>query len=116
MALENITQSTKELKNKVETIATDNLNYYKLLGFKTITKSAAGFIKVFVVGLACLLIALFLSLAGGFALAEYWDNNAYGFLAMAGIIFLLLLLFLALKRYIVDKPILRNFSEIFNDD
>lgn len=116
MALGDITQNTKELKAQVENMVNDNLNYYKLLGFKAITKSAASLIKIFVVGLACLLILLFLSLAGGFALGKYWGNTAYGFLTMSGIIIVLLILFFALRKYIVDRPVLKHFSALFNDD
>lgn len=116
MALGNITDTTKELKTQVEHIVNDNLDYYKLRGLKVAAKSTTGLLKFFVVSLACLLIVFFLSLAGGFALAEHWNSNAYGFLAIAGIIFVLLLLFIALGKYIIDKPILRIFSKMLNDD
>lgn len=116
MALSDITENTKELKGQVEKIVKDSIAYYKLFGFKIAAKSATELVKFFVVSSACFLIVLLLSLAGGFALAEYWDNDAYGFLTMAGVLFLLLMLFLAAKSYIIDKPILRILSKFLNDN
>lgn len=116
MAISDITKNGKGLKTQIENIVSDNIEYYKLLGFRVATKSATGLVKFLVVSSACFLIVLFLSLAGGFALAEYLDSISYGFLAMAGIIFLLLILFLALRKYLIDRPVLRNFSKILNDN
>ncbi|PVX52538.1 hypothetical protein C7377_0862 [Balneicella halophila] len=116
MALENITHNAKELKAQMENVMSDNMDYYKLLGFKIAAKTATGLTKILIVALACLLIVFFLCLAGGFALGEYWGNNAYGFLTMAGIILVALILFLALKKFIVDRPILRILSEIVKED
>lgn len=116
MPLEDITHNAKELKAQVENIVTDNLDYYKLLGFKFFSKTATGLIKIFIVGLVCLLVLLLLCLAGGFALGAYWNNYAYGFLAMAGIILIGLFIFIALKKHTIDRPILRTFSEFFNEN
>lgn len=116
MSIDELSQDTKGIKSKVEDIVGDNLDYYKLLGFKTVTKTTSGLVKLLVVSLVCLLILFLLSLAGGFALSTYFGSYVCGFLAMAGIVLLILLLFLGLSRFLIDRPILRKFSEIFHKD
>ncbi len=112
MALENITKNTKSIKTQVENVVNDNVEYYKLLGFKIAAKSATSLVGLFLMSLFVLLIVLMLAMAGGFALSAYWGNYAYGFLVMAGILVLLLILLILFRKFIIDRPVLRKFSKL----
>ena len=73
------------------------------------------------IGYLLFLIILFLSLAAGFFIGSRLDSNELGFLCVAGIYFIFLLLFLALRKKIVERPVIRSmvrllFPKFENDE
>lgn len=103
---ENIQQQTKDYIEK-------NLSYYKLLAFKMAMKSTTMIFKFTLILLCICMVLLFFSIALAFAIGNYLESYAFGFL-IVGLIYLLLtgLLFLVRDK-IVEGPILEKFSEIF---
>ncbi len=104
-----------DVKSQIENSVKDNLDYYKLLGFKIATKTIAGLLKIFIFALLGFLLVFFLAMAGGFALSAYWGNYTYGFLSVAAILCVLLGVVLLLKKRIIDRPILHLFHKILNN-
>ncbi|HNW57994.1 MAG TPA: phage holin family protein [Bacteroidales bacterium] len=60
-----------------------------------------------ILGYLLFFILLFLSLAAGFYCATLLGSNEAGFLCVAGFYGLVLILFLLLKKKIVEKPIIK---------
>ena len=73
-----------------------------------------------VVGYLLFLIIIFLSFAAGFFIGSLLKSNELGFLCVAGFYFLLLILFLAYRKQIVErrviKAVIRLLFPKFEDD
>jgi hypothetical protein len=62
------------------------------------------------------MVLLFCSIAGAFAIGDYLDNMAFGFL-IVGVFYLVITgLLFSVRDRIVEGPILEKFSEIFFND
>ena len=59
---------------------------------------------VLVIGYLLFFILLFVSFAAGFYIGSLLDSNELGFLCIAGFYTLLLILFLAFRKQIVERP------------
>ncbi len=116
MGTEDSAQNSSRLKRQLEDALKEHTNYYKLLSFKIAAKFIAQTVKALILSFICLFVVLFLAVAGAFVLGTYLGNYAYGFLAISGGLVILFFLFLLLAKQLVDRPILRKFSELFNKD
>lgn len=66
------------------------------------------------------LIIIFISFAAGYYLGSVLDSTELGFLCVAGFYFLLLILFLALRKRLIERPVVKGVIRMlfpkFNDD
>jgi len=88
-------------------------DYYKL---DLIEKVIFLLSKGFGILLACIIlpvIVIFVSFGGAFYLGEILGNDYLGFFAVGGILFLLGIILLLLKKPIFIKPLIRIFIETF---
>ena len=60
-----------------------------------------------------LIILLFLSFAGGFFFGSLLHSNELGFLCVAGFYLLVLLIFLVVRKQVVEKPIIKAIMKLF---
>jgi len=88
------------------------LKYAKLKFFQKFTISASVIFKVMLTGLFIFLGITFLAISCALALAEVFNNTIYGFLATAGIFFLIALIAFFMKRTI-NRLILKKMSKLF---
>jgi hypothetical protein len=79
-------------------------------------KSMTLILKITLMVLFLLMVLLFCSIAGAFAIGTYLGSNALGFLTVGGIYLLFTLLVFLFKDKIIERPILEKFSEIFFND
>jgi hypothetical protein len=81
-----------------------------------IAESLSGIISktatLVIIGYLLFFILLFLSLAAGYFCATLLGSNELGFLCVAGFYGLLLVLFLALKRRIIEKPVIKAIVKL----
>ena len=66
-----------------------------------------------VIGFLLSLMILFLSIAAGFYFGSLFDSNELGFLCVAGFYVLLLIVFLALRKRIVEQPVIKAMIRLF---
>lgn len=109
-----ITYNISELKSEAQNLIDANINYYKLLGCKISSKTLGLVVRIFALIIVVSLALIFLSVAAGFALGYYLENNALGFLIVGGVYILLALIVYFFRKTIIETPILRKMSEIFN--
>jgi hypothetical protein len=73
-----------------------------------------------VTGYLLFLVIMFISFAAGFFIGHQLNSNELGFLCVAGFYLLLLLIFLAFRKHIVEKPVIRTVMKLlfpnFEDD
>jgi sterol desaturase/sphingolipid hydroxylase (fatty acid hydroxylase superfamily) len=116
MAFEELKENTENIQEQTKAYLESNLAYYKLWGFKVAMKSTTMLLKLTLIVLCFLMVLLFCSLAGAFAIGKALDNYPFGFLIMGGIYLVITLLLFLIKDKIVEGPILEKFSEIFFND
>ncbi len=66
-----------------------------------------------ILGYMVFFILLFLSLAAGFFISSRLNSDELGFLIVAGFYFFLLIIFLILRKQIVDRPIIKAVVKLF---
>ncbi|MFI0489954.1 phage holin family protein [Flavobacterium sp.] len=116
MAFEELKEHTENIQDQAQIFVESNIAYYKLKGFKVAMKSMTMIVKVTLIFLCFLMVLLFCSIAGAFAIGQYFDSNSLGFLIVGGIYFVITGLLFLVKDKFVEGPILEKFSEIFFND
>ncbi|WP_395066106.1 competence protein [Flavobacterium sp.] len=116
MAFEELKENTDAIQENTKAYIESSLAYYKLWGFKVAMKSTTLMLKFFLIAICLMIVLLFVSIAGAFALGNLFNSYPLGFLAVAGIYLVLALLLFLVKDKIVEGPILEKFSEIFFND
>lgn len=116
MAFEELKENTEAVQENAKAYIESSMAYYKLWGFKVAMKSTTLMLKFFLIALCLMIVLLFVSVAGAFAIGKIIDSYPLGFLIVAGIYLILALLLFLVKDKIVEGPILEKFSEIFFND
>lgn len=103
--------------NGIKDYLHDQIALVKLDGVEAIGRVASRILFITLIISFAMFFLLLLSLAGGFYLARYFENDAFGFLTMAGVYLVLIVLALVFKKQIqsllLDLTIDASFT---NDD
>ena len=116
MAFEEIKENVEAIQDHSKAYIESTIAYYKLWGFKVAMKSTTLMVKFFLIAFFLMIVMLFISIAGALALGEFFNSYPLGFLAVAGIYMILVVILFFAKDKIVEGPILEKFSEIFFKD
>lgn len=115
MSKDKISKHFENLSNDAKVYLESELAYYKLDAYKKLIKGTS-FILRFTVTVGVFLVLLsFLSLALGLWLGELLDHYYLGFLIIAGVYFIVLILLLMFGRRFFTKRVLKIFNHIFKD-
>ncbi|RZJ60185.1 MAG: competence protein [Flavobacterium sp.] len=112
MAFEEIKENVEDLKNQAMELFDSNVEYYKLLGFKILVKSATGVMKGVLLAILMLMVIVFLSTAAALGIGYWLGNHALGFLIVGGIYLLLAMAVLYLHDKMVQGPLMAKFSKM----
>lgn len=107
--LEEIDAIKKELKEYIEL----RIDLIRLHTAENISRLISKTVTILILGYLLMFILLFLSLATGFFIAEKLESNALGFLCVTGLYFLLLAIFLFLRKQIVERPVIKAIVKLF---
>jgi hypothetical protein len=102
--IENIDNIKKEIQEYVEV----KLDLLKLHIAEHLSRLLSNAVTMFIAGFFLFLILLFISFASGFYLGSVLHSNEAGFLCIAGFYFLVLIVFLMLRKKIVEKPVIKS--------
>lgn len=116
MAFEELKEHTKDIQKEAQAYIENSVAYYKLRGFKVAMKSTTMILKFALIAIALMMVLLFCSVAGAFAIGKALDSYALGFLIVGGIYLVITGLLFLIKDKVVEGPILEKFSEIFFND
>ena len=116
MAFEELKEHTEDIQKEAQAYIENSVAYYKLRGFKVAMKSTTMILKFALIAIALMMVLLFCSVAGAFAIGKALDSYALGFLIIAGIYLVISGLLFLIKDKVVEGPILEKFSEIFFND
>ncbi len=116
MAFEELKENANAIQENIKGYIDTNIEYYKLWGFKVAMKSTTLLFKFFLIALCIMFILLFVSVAVSISIGRMLDSYALGFLSVAGIYLLIILLLVFVKNKFLEGKILEKFSEIFFND
>lgn len=113
MSKNNIVESLDSLKEEFEDYIDKELEYRKMTAAEKVSKLSVSVVSKLLYLYLLLFILLFLSIAAAFFLGEITGSNSLGFIVVSGFYLVLLLLFVLLKPYIIEKPIIKAFIKLF---
>ncbi len=113
MSKNNIVESLDSLKEEFEDYIDKELEYRKMITVEKVSKLSVSVVSKLLYLYLLLFILLFLSIAAAFLLGEITGSNSLGFIVVSGFYLVLLLLFILLKPYIIEKPIIKAFIKLF---
>lgn len=116
MAFDELKEHTEDVQKEAQAYIENSLAYYKLWGFKVAMKSTTMMLKFALIAIALMMVLLFCSVAGAFAIGNALNSYALGFLMIGGIYLVITALLFLIKDKVVEGPILEKFSEIFFND
>ncbi|MBW3518857.1 competence protein [Flavobacterium sp. NKUCC04_CG] len=116
MAFEEVKEDIRDIKSNAKAYLDSNIEFYQLWGFKVITKATSFMLKLFLLSLFSMLTLLFISIAAAFAIGRSLESFTLGFLIVGGIYLILSLVIYYYKNLIIEKPLIRKFSDIFFND
>jgi hypothetical protein len=80
---------------------------------ENISRMMSSAINLTIIGYLLFFILLFLSFAAGFFMGSVFNSNELGFLFVACFYILVLVLFLVLRKKIVEKPVIKAIMKLF---
>ncbi len=116
MAFDEVKEDIRDIKSNAKAFLDSNIEFYQLWGFKVITKATSFMLKVFLLSLFSMLTLLFISIAAAFAIGKALESFTLGFLIVGGVYLILSFVIYYYKNVIIEKPLIRKFSDIFFND
>ena len=114
MALEEIRENLAEVDSDIRSYIENTGEYYKLQGFKIGMRSITSFAKMLMLGSIALLALFMLSFAAAYGIGLWLENTFFGFL-FVGLFYILMGIIFYLYRNLLDRLMLRKFSEYYFD-
>jgi hypothetical protein len=116
MSFDQLKEHSENIQDQAQAYFESTACYYKLWGFKVAMKSTTMILKYILLLLCFSMVLLFCSIAVAFAIGDYYQSNAIGFLYVGGFYLVATILISFIKNKLIEGPILEKFSEIFFND
>lgn len=113
MIQDDMRDSFYDLKEDVKEYVENRITFTKLHVVESLSKFSSGFAVKLGVLYLLFFALMFISLALAFFLGNLLDSNTLGFTIVALIYSLLALIFYAMRRKWVEKPIIKNYVHLF---
>jgi hypothetical protein len=114
--LDDINDLKKDLLEYIE-VKLDLIRLHSAENFSRIFSNVA---IIAVIGYLLFFIILFISIAAAYTVGSLLDSNELGFVCVAGFYTLLLILFLAFRKQIIERPVIKAIVRLlfpkFEDD
>jgi HEAT repeat protein len=107
--LDDINDLRKDILEYIEV----KLDLVRLHTAENLSRIFSNVATIAVIGYLLFFIILFISFAAGFYIGSLLDSNELGFLCVAGFYALILILFLALRKQIVERPVIKAMVRLF---
>ena len=107
--IEDINSIRKDLLEYLEI----KLDLIRLHSAENISRMLNSAINVTIVGYLLFFILLFLSFAAGFFLGSVLNSDELGFLCVAVFYIVILVIFLVLRKKLVERPVIKAIMKLF---
>ncbi len=108
-----ILDDIKGLLKQLIHLSNIHLKYYKIVALEKLVELFSKFIAVIIFFLTALVVWLFLSVWISFAIGEWLDDTAIGFLVMAGVNLIVGLLLYSFRTVLFVNPLIAWLSALF---
>jgi hypothetical protein len=102
-----------KIKHDIQEYLEVRLDLLKLHTSENISRILSNAATLAVIGYMLFFILLFLSFAAGYFFAAKLNSNELGFLCIAGIYLIFLIVFLIFKKSIIERPVIRAMVRLF---
>ena len=106
-------EELNDIKKDIQEYLEIRLDLMRLHIAENTSKILSKSVNIAIVGYLLFFILLFLSFAAGYFFAKRLQSDELGFLCVAGFYILLLIIFLLLRKHIVDRPIIKAIVKLF---
>ncbi len=113
MSKKDIINNFEDVKEEFKNYIDNEIEYRKLTIVEKLSRVSVSIISNIIVLYFLLLILLFSSIAAGFYLGDILNSVSLGFIIIAGLYLLILVIIILLKRYIIEKPVIKSFIKLF---
>ena len=110
---EDIIENFSDLKEELKDYAENRFNLIRLHVVEQLSCHISGFIVKGGILYILFFGLIFLSMALAFFLGELFESYGLGFLIVAGIYFLIALIFYLLRKVLIEKPVIKSFIKLF---
>jgi hypothetical protein len=104
-----------DTRQKAQEYVKERIMLFKMELLEKVSKVAAGMLSVMFLVLIVFFIVFFLSIMTGYYFASLTGSLFYGFAIVAGIYILLLIIFLLIKKKVIDVRITNALIDVFFD-
>jgi len=112
--LESINDTSGKMADAGETYVKKTEEYYKLKVFHQISVSVSFVTRGLIIGGVLFLALFFLAFSLAFAIGQWLDNYALGYLIVAALLFVITVI-LYYNRHVINKKIIQTLSSKFFD-
>jgi len=102
-----------DLRNDILEYIEVKLDLIRLHTAENLSRIFSNVATIAIIGYLVFFIIFFISFAAGFYIGSLLGSNELGFLCMAGFYTLLLILFLAFRKEIVERPVIKAMVRLF---
>ena len=110
---ESISEEFTSIKKEVESYVQNKIDLTKLHLAEDLSRFVSGFAIKIVLFYIGFFVLMFISIAGAFAIGSYTNSNELGFIIIAGVYFVIGLVFYMLKGKMIQTPIIKAFIHLF---
>ncbi len=107
-----INETTDKATNIGEKYFIASRDYFKLKLFKQTAIGLSYFSKLLIYSILLMLVIIFVSISGAFAIGNALESLSLGFLIVGGILLVITIIAFLLSKYI-DNTIIKNLSKKF---
>jgi hypothetical protein len=107
--LDDINDLRKDILEYIEV----KLDLVRLHTAENLSRIFSNVATIAVIGYLLFFIIFFISFAAGFYIGSLLDSNELGFISVAGFYTIILILFLAFRKKIVERPVIKAIVRLF---
>ncbi len=108
-----ISDEINEVKDNFEEYLNAKLDLAKLHAAENLSRFFSGMLIKMGLFYLFFFVLLFISIAVAFGLNTFFDGNHTGFFIVAGFYFLCAIVFLLLRKVLIQQPIIKSFIQLF---
>jgi hypothetical protein len=108
-----MTEDIGNLKKDILDYLEVKLDLIKLNIAESLSHFISKSVNIAITGFLLFFIFLFISFAAGFFIGSRLNSNELGFLCVAGFYSLLLVLFILLRKKIIERPVIKAIIKLF---